>query len=134
MPWAPAATEPAFYDAATVAFPVFQDWKYFWPTSSVWPNVKINFLESVTTYYLKLYAQEAAQEITWAKRREEGRKETRKERNRAERHKEQGGRRKIVDNCWQESSPLKDPLRNCWRECKLCTHYGNQYSYSWKKN
>ena len=62
MPWAPAAAEPAFYDATTVGFPVFKDWKYFEPTNSIWPNVKINFLDSVTTYCLKLYAQEAAQE------------------------------------------------------------------------
>ena len=40
------------------------------------------------------YAQEVAQEITWAKRREEERKETRKNRNRAERRKEWGGRRR----------------------------------------
>ena len=37
----------------------------------------------MTTYYLKLYAQEVAQEITWAKRREQGRKETRKKRKEA---------------------------------------------------
>ena len=42
------------------------------------------------------YAQEVAQEITWAKRREEERKETRKNRNRAERRKEWGGRRRSL--------------------------------------
>lgn len=54
------------------------------------------------------YAQKVAQEITWAKRREEGRKETRKEEKQSREKERVGGRRRLLTTV-DRNLPLRDP-------------------------